>query len=113
MLARVVEEALRSACTYSVASVGSKVSDVAHPGIYILHEISFDVECIRMPAGLSCKVTLICTCTAPTLAQYLRDTYTIDPNVFPRFTKCAFEGQPLPSITWMLNSTLYESSVYG
>lgn len=46
----------------------------------------------------------------PSLAQRLRDSYTINPNVNPLFTKCVFDGDPLPSISWLFNSTILPSS---
>lgn len=51
-------------------------------------------------------IALLFMRAAPTLAKRLQISYTINPSLSPLFTRCAFDGDPAPTISWMLNSTL-------
>jgi hypothetical protein len=41
------------------------------------------------------------------LSKTLRESYTINPALQPRFTACSFDGNPPPTITWTYNGQRY------
>ena len=44
---------------------------------------------------------------APRLSKTLRESYTINPSLQPRFTACLFNGNPPLTITWTYNGQRY------